>query len=165
LFSPVRAVSNGDAVSAVVGIDPGGRWTGVVARRFDAVVWAAVITREGDMASYLTEIKAAVGDAIATHLLAVDVTVAVEGLVKPTPHMGVISLTGLLDTAVVLGAVMAWWPSAVIVPPGDNGAGPLTAYPARLVGAREVKGEGIARHARSAWDVAGRAVLYRSVPR
>ena len=151
-------------MTAVVGVDPGGRFTGVVARRADAAVWAAVITRDGDMASYLVEVHRAIIDAGLTHHdPAAGVNVAVEGLVKPTPHMGTISLQGLLDTAVVLGAVMAWYPDAIVVPPGDNGAGPLGAYPSRLVGAREKLGAGHARHARSAWDVAGKAALYRAL--
>lgn len=153
-------------MTGVVGVDPGGRYCGVVTRTGDAAVWAAVITRDGDMAGYLVEVRAAIRDAVAV----VDqaggtATVAVEGLVKPSPHMGVISLQGLLDTAVVLGAVMAWYPDAVVVPPGENGAGPLLSYPSRLVGARERVGEGVARHARSAFDVAGKAALYRALQR
>jgi hypothetical protein len=150
-------------VTGVVGVDPGGRYCGIVARQVDAAVWAAVVTRDGDMAPYLAEVQAAIFDAVTCKWPEESFTVAVEGLVTPTPHMGTISLQGLLDTAVVLGAVMGWYPDAVVVPPGDNGAGPLGSYPSRLVGAREKLGAGHARHARSAWDVAGKAALYRAL--
>lgn len=151
----------------VVGVDPGGRYTGIVARSGDLVVWAAVITRDGDdMARYLDEVEEAMLDAV--HACGTDqsrVQIAVEGLTVPSPHMGVIALQGLLDTAVVLGAVMGRWDECVVVPPGENGAAPLTSYPARLVGAREKVGAGKAVHARSAWDVAGKAGLYRALHR
>lgn len=152
----------------VVGVDPGGRFTGIVARAGDVAVWAAVVTRDadGDMARYLDEVEEAMLDAVHHHGVdASRVQVAVEGLVAPSPHMGMVSLQGLLDTAVVLGAVMGRWDECVVVPPGDNGAGPLASYPARLVGSREKVGEGKARHARSAWDVAGKAGLYRALRR
>ena len=81
--------------------------------------------------------------------------IAVEELVHPTPHMGLANVRGLLDTAQILGAVVAVGMLVVRVRPAKFGTAPLASYPAALVGEREVSGKGRLRHARAAWDIAG----------
>lgn len=143
-------------MTAVVGVDPGGRQTGVVARDESGFVWAATITRDDAGSTpgvdYFGEVVAAVTDAAGR--LSGTVLVAVEGVVHPNGHVRMMNVTGLLGTAMVLGALMQEFPAAVVVPPGGHGAGPLDAYPAVLRGPRELKGKGRFRHVRSAWDIA-----------
>jgi hypothetical protein len=149
----------------VVGIDPGGTTSGVVARHGNNVHYAATVHRDSTLVDYLTEI----GDTIdkATHALTCALTdnpirtplIAIEDLNEPTPHLGITNLRGLLGTARVLGAIIQRHPAAIIVPPGRHGSAPLNTYPPVLIGPRERRGTGNARHARSAYDVAGYAAL------
>lgn len=146
----------------IVAIDPGGAETGVVVRDRDQCLWFTVVTRDGmPMADYLAEVVRVVGDPVAD-LASTDgeyPLVAVEGLVEPNAHMGVTSVRGLLDTAKVLGAVLAHWPEAIEVRPGGHGSGSIATYPACL---RPTRGQGRGhdrlRHCRSAFDVAHAAV-------
>lgn len=79
---------------------------------------------------------------------------AVEGVAAPNPHLGVVSVDGVLGAAMVLGAAVGGDPHHVaIVPPGGHGSLPLAAYPPELVGPREKSGGGVLRHCRSAYDV------------
>ncbi|MDA8310697.1 MAG: hypothetical protein M0Z46_08790 [Actinomycetota bacterium] len=142
----------------ILGIDPGGRETGMVVveldgsqRRAPRVARAVLIERgAGETeAAYVGEVVGALRELSDGCRL-----IAVEGLVVPTPHLRVIALSGLLGAAVVLGAVLATAPSATVVPPGGNGSGPLRAYPGELVGPGERAGAGWRRHLRSAWDIA-----------
>lgn len=147
----------------IVGIDPGGTNTGIVARLGDRVLYAATVTRDNDMAGYIAELGDTIDKAInaltcAQHddpLLAP--IVAVEGLNEPTPHLGLTNVRGLLGAAQVLGAILQRHPAAIVVPPGRHGSAPLTTYPPTLIGPRERRGTGNARHARSAYDIAGYA--------
>lgn len=144
-----------------VGIDPGGSETGIIARHGDRCLYRSVVTRDDlQMGDYIAEVISVVVDALA-EVDPVDVLedpVSVEGLTTPNPHIGMTSVRGLLDTAQVLGAVLAHWPTAVVVPPAGNGSAPLAAYPADL---RPIRGQGKGRdrlrHCRSAWDIAGAA--------
>ena len=137
----------------VLGVDPGGQSTGLVLRDRDELRHGEVVKRgDRDMAPYMLDVISAMS------AFTVPALVAVEDVNEPSPHMGMVALRGLLDTAQVLGAVLSQWPHAVVVPPGGHGKGPLAAYPAELVGARERSGAGRLRHARSAWDLAGAAV-------
>ena len=142
----------------VLGIDPGGTQTGLVvvelpARRGEtpSVARAVLVERAAEQGEreYVGEVVGVVRE-----LAEGCEVVGVEGLTVPTPHLRVIALSGLLGAACVLGAVLATVPSAVVVPPGGNGSGPLRAYPAELVGPGERSGAGWRRHLRSAWDVA-----------
>ena len=159
----------------IVGVDPGGRVTGIVARHRDRLIAHDVIARDGRVnartiadAGYAWRVLSGVEDAyhqasklarqIAFNPVGLRLCVAVEGLTPPTPHRGMTNPAGTLAAAVVLGAVLGRWPGAVVVPPGGHGAGPLAAYPAELAGPGEKAGTGVLRHARSAWDVAGAAV-------
>lgn len=147
----------------VVGVDPGGRSTGVVTRHADRLLYAATVTRDGTLADYLTEVTCTVTKAVACAVTdqagttdpIVTPIVAVEDLNEPTPHLGLTNVRGLIGAAEVLGAVLHAYPTAVLVPPGRHGSAPLDTYPPALVGARERQGTGKARHVRSSWDVAG----------
>lgn len=143
----------------VLGVDPGGKTTGMAQRCGPRLAWWALVERrdgESD-ACYLTRVAGAVHQ---RHLES-PVVVAVEGLNHPSPHLGLANVSGLLATAEVLGAlkmaaVMHGW-RLVEVPPGGHGSAPLAGYPRELVRARERTGTGRLRHARSAWDIAGAA--------
>lgn len=151
---------------ATIGIDPGGRATGVVVRYDSRLVWAALLTRSGDAdfpdGGYVCEVVDAIFDAErwAPDLAdGIPATVALEGLRRPGGHARdrdshLIDPTGVMGTAMVVGAVLANWPDAVLVAPGGHGSGPLATYPAELVGEREQVGTGRLRHLRSAWDIA-----------
>lgn len=145
----------------VVGVDPGGRQTGVVARCGPQPLFACIVTRADPenvpTAAYVAEVTGAVADAL--DAIGGQALVAVEGVVHPTGHVRMVNVTGLLGAAVVLGGVLAAFPAAVVVPPGGHGAGPLGAYPDDLCGPRESKGTGRHRHVRSAYDVAAAGVL------
>jgi hypothetical protein len=149
----------------VVGVDPGGAETGVVARHRDRCLFRTVVVRTRGMAMawYLREVVDVVTDAFAhadTVGHADEVLLAVEGLNAPNPRMGMIAVRGILDTAQVLGAVTSHWPAAIVVDPDGHGTGPFAAYPAQLRPTRGCgRGHDQLRHTRSAWDVAGAGVL------
>lgn len=142
-------------MTAVVGIDPGAADTGIVVRSGDNPLAAEIVSRVAgsDDSSYIAEVLAAVAEVVDRY----HAVVAVEGVVHPNPHVRITNISGLLGTAAVYGAVLARWPSAIVVPPKGNGKAPLSTYPEALRGPRERVGEGWRRHARSAWDVAGHA--------
>ncbi len=70
------------------------------------------------------------------------------------------NVSGLLGTAMVVGAVAGFFPNTIEVPPGGNGSGHMGAYPVEL---RPTRGKGAGgdnlRHMRSAWDVGATAGL------
>ncbi len=147
-------------MSIVLGIDPGGRTTGiVVVSRVDRPLDHRLVERQDGerVAEYAYGVASIVKVMVEAHAVEL---VAVEGLVTVNPHVRdrPISPTGLLQAAVVYGAVTAMLTHAmtptVIVRPGSHGSNPLTSYPPDLVGARERKGTGKLRHVRSAFDVA-----------
>lgn len=151
--------------AAVIGVDPGGRQTGLVVRCGDSCLAADLVTREGPEtfpeADYLGEVVEAIGGLVV--YASQDLPelfgagwprVAVEGVVHPNGHVRMINAAGLLGTATVLGAVLAHFPAALVVPPAGHGAGPRQAYPAALWPPTEKRGAGRCRHLRSAWDIA-----------
>lgn len=149
----------------VIGVDPGGRQTGIVVRYGDNCLAADLVTRDGPEAfpgaDYLAEVVDAIGglivygrDQICGDDTCAPAVVAVEGVVHPSGHVRMINAAGLLGTATVLGAVLAHYPAALVVPPAGNGAGPRSAYPAVLWPPTEKRGTGRCRHLRSAWDIA-----------
>ena len=146
----------------IVGVDPGGRQTGLVVRHGDQLLAADLVTRDGPetfpKADYLAEVVDAIGGLVVwAGQEAPDAgrpKVAVEGVVHPSGHVRMINAAGLLGTATVLGAVLAAWPSALVIPPASHGAGPRSAYPAQLWPPTEKRGAGRHRHVRSAWDIA-----------
>jgi hypothetical protein len=150
----------------VVGVDPGGRFTGIIARYGPDLLahWLTRRTVDGGRHTYtLAGYIALVLDDLAeakrralTHA-GPGYVVAVEDLQEPNPHMGLTNIRGALDTAAVLGAVLAHFPEAILVPPGRHGTAMLRLYPSTLVGPRERTGHGKAplQHCRAAWDIAG----------
>jgi hypothetical protein len=149
---------------AVVGVDPGGRSTGICARGNDVVLVSVLIPRPGrDPLPRSADLRRVVViiEAVCRQLRAAGWTphVAVEDVVAPNPHLGMSNPVGLLGTAMVLGAVLSRWPGAAIVAPKGHGSAPLAAYPTELVGPTETAGTGKRRHLRSAWDIAGAAEM------
>lgn len=149
----------------MIGVDPGGRQTGLVVRYGNACLAADLITRDGPEVfpgpDYLAEVVEAIGGLVV--YASQDLPelagagwprIAVEGVVHPNGHVRMINAAGLLGTATVLGAVLAHFPAALVVPPAGNGAGPRSAYPAALWPPTEKRGTGRRRHLRSAWDIA-----------
>jgi len=142
-----------------IGVDPGGRETGVVLRVGRECARAVVVVRELDeMGPYLREVVDLLAELGADHPPDVRPLVLVEGISHPTGRnldgkVAPINVDGLIAAAQVIGAILVTFPTALVVPPGRHGKAPLIAYPPELRGAREVKGAGRLRHARSAWDV------------
>jgi hypothetical protein len=143
----------------VTGVDPGGRNVGIAARRGDELVDFCVLERKGISeipdAAWLEEVC---GAAVEYHE-GFGGRVAVEGVRPPTGfkygRRDPINFAGLIGTSMVLGAIQALLPDAIVVAPAQHGTAPLSTYPDRLVGDREQVGYGRYRHARSAWDIAG----------
>lgn len=159
---------------AWVGVDPGGRATGIVVRRGTELLWWAVLEREGDddpvrgvgvAARTVEMVLAGIGTAL--HHAGPGAHLAVEGVTAPVPHINgkvrIIDPAPTIAAAVVLGGILALHPKAVVVPPNRHGHGLLMAYPPELVtdaerrsGLRREAGQSaLVRHARSAWDCAG----------
>lgn len=143
-------------MQSVVGVDPGGRYTGVVRLLSGDKLASAVVLRRttGDDfpdTAYIHEVI----DEIAAQAERSDI-VAVEGLSEPSSHingeLSIINVKGVMGVAMVYGAVLARWPRAIIVPPGGNGALPDYAYPEPI--RKYARLGGPSDHARSAFDVA-----------
>lgn len=128
-----------------IGVDPGAKETGVVVRTGETIWWQSVLT--GTPAEIVREVRDLWLDLLHPIL-------AVEDLNAPNPHVGMMNPASLIGTAKVLGAILGAFPEAIVVPPGGNGSGPLSAYPEAL---RPTRGKGAGkdklRHCRSAWDV------------
>ena len=154
----------------VIGVDPGGRYAGIVVRRgSDTLVDRTVLDRRHDRNSDL-----GLDDVLAwARFVAVTVDdlrvahgalwVAAEGVKAPSPHVrrrdgnALTNVAGILDTAVVLGALGLAFVDLIVVDPGGNGALPDYAYPEAIrSGTRGLGGPPV--HARAAWDVAGAAI-------
>lgn len=149
----------------IIGVDPGGKHTGIVVRTPAGLHRWSLITRTTPIDWYLGEVVDAVTEArdFARNLILADgpadlrtPVLAVEDLNDPTPQMGITSVRGLLDTAQVLGALAGHW-VITRVPPGGHGSGVLAAYPPALRGDGETRGRGKLKHCRSAWDLAATA--------
>lgn len=154
----------------VVGVDPGARSTGVVVVSAGEVIHCVLLENKGALlpvpAGYVAGVVGEVTGLVARFPGCV---VAVEGVNRPSWHVAksakrgaASNPTGVIGTAVVLGAVMGACPDCVVVPPGRNGSRPLGAYPDCLVGVGEKRregwrsrvGTGAKRHVRSAFDIA-----------
>ena len=142
----------------VLAIDPGGVETGVILRDGATLVAHDLVARKvGEpQAAYVTAVIETVE--ARRHRLYPDV-IAVEGVKRPNPHVRLSNPQGIIDTAVIFGAILGQWPTAVVVPPGEHGRGPLQAYPPALRPARgHGKGADALRHCRAAWDIASAAI-------
>lgn len=154
-------------MSTIVGVDPGGRYVGVVRRNGDGVSAACVLTRTtGDDLpdqAFIHEVL----DEIAVQLEDAD-AVAIEWLTMPRGHnpegdQTYITVYGIVGTGMIIGAVLARWPDAIIVPAGGNGDLPEQAYPEPI--RKRVRIGGPSTHARSAYDVARRGDLLLRINR
>ena len=154
-----------------LGIDPGGRETGIAVRRGDRLLaWAVTVRRGQDTtppADYVAAVAIDALAALADAGVAADdpaLRVASED-VRYWPgrsghhcpacrgtHVPARNMTGVLGAAIVHGAILARWPATVIVPPGQGHGGLHgLAYPEPI--RPSGRGHDRARHARSAWDV------------
>lgn len=149
----------------VIGADPGGRQTGIVARKGRELLGFEVIERVGKSDLPDLEYITAVVDAIwqlGRQPQARGGVLAVEGVTKPSGHAKgrkghLIDPAGLMGTSMVFGAILAEFRHTplIVVEPGQHGQAALRFYPPELVGPRERTGSGgRLRHCRSAWDIA-----------
>lgn len=160
----------------VVGVDPGGRWTGIVTRSGRELVSHRTLQRPKSsliedlgpgLDAWRAENLEAITEALEAAVPHGQVALACEGIVAPNPHQrrsdgnSLTNVNGILATAVVFGAVLQEYAGkVVIVPPGGNGSAPRGCYPAEIdvpPGLRKGPPRDKNRHARSAWDVAGAA--------
>jgi len=152
----------------IIGIDPGARYTGVVVRDGDAVLHSSTLVRPQEMISG-TDWALSVIDQIAIILkdFPSSIPVSVEGISDPKGfHQGkraAINPKDIIRAGIVLGAVVAAYPKAIVVPPGNNGSMHYSNYPAAIIGKRpadlpgSTQGAGTRGHEQSAYDVAGKA--------
>lgn len=142
-----------------IGVDPGSRETGIVARQGRDLLGHQVVRRTTKDrfpdVCYIDEVLCAIWrfgklpDARGGLL-------AIEGVEPPNPHLGMSNPTGVMGTSIVLGAVMGEFRHSpvVLVEPAAHGQAPLRTYPPELIGEKERRGAGRLRHCRSAWDIA-----------
>lgn len=171
--------------TVTLGIDPGGRSTGVVIRRRDELLAAAVIERhpsnviddhEYGLALWVRqaveETDRLLGATLEVYGPAA-VEVAVETFRRPSPHArrtdgnSLTNVDGLLATAAVVGALTRRHGYITrLVEPGGHGSRPDGTYPLELRPKASTTRKGPPadrlRHARSAWDIAGAAILRRA---
>lgn len=160
----------------IIGIDPGARYTGVVIRDGDVVLHSSTLVRDLNKPSG-TDWAIQVVRGIQTILADFPtIPVAIEGISDPKGfHRGqraAINPRDIIRAGIVLGALAATWPDAVIVPPGSNGSQHYSHYPAELIGRRppelpgSTNGAGTRDHEQSAYDVAGKGarIHYRKHP-
>lgn len=150
----------------VLGIDPGARYTGISLRDNDTPIYSAIFVRPQSMSA--TEW------ALECSRLALEVYneykpsyVALEGISDPKGfykgEQAAINPKDIIRTGIVLGALVATWPDAIIVEPGGNGDRHESFYPESLSGRRPKdlagsnKGSNTRKHEKSAYDVAGKA--------
>lgn len=153
-------------MTVVIGVDPGGRSTGLVlvdtatAPGDDSLLGCTTVDRAQDgrpltdvPADYLTRVMAVV---LTWSRFAGTELLAIEGLNRPSGHVRILDPSGLIATAHVIGAIRgrAWSTPTVLVAPGRNGTSlPWTAYPTPIRG-KSPAGQDARRHMRSAYDVA-----------
>lgn len=142
--------------SVLLGIDPGAMETGIVLLVDEEVTRASVVkrNRQPSRGAYVTEIISTVKDFLGKTK---NPTVCVEDVVKPKPFyrgkQSFVNVSSIIDTSIVLGAILAHYPKAVVCPPGHNGQGELASYPPLLIGKHEKSGKSaVRRHVRSAYD-------------
>ena len=141
--------------SVVIGVDPGGRETGIVLVNRGHLVDHEVITLKAPPKTWPTrEYLDAVVAAVRSRLDEFDADlVTLEGLKEPNPHLGMTSTRGLISTATVFGAVQITF-ECEVVQPGGHGLGPPGAYPEAIRIPAGGKGNDKLRHCRSAYDIA-----------
>ena len=148
-----------------IGVDPGGRYTGIVIRSRDEVIDAVVVDRRkveaidpADVLAWARYVTVTVADHREVAPYAV---LGVEMVQPPNPHVrrrdgnSLTNVAGILDTAVVVGALALAFVDLVPVDPGGNGAQAPNLYPSKIGPGARLGGP--SDHARAAFDVAGAA--------
>lgn len=157
-----------DGSPVVIGIDPGARNTGVVARQNDAVLYSTTIVTPDDGSDPLTHarnVAARTAEIVATFPGAV---VGVESISAPKGYKdgkrSPLNPKHIMYAAAVAGAVAERFPDAHLIAPGGNGSQHESQYPPMLIGRRpkDLPGSntsGTRNHERSAYDVAGKTQI------
>ena len=167
----ITALSTTPVGQPVLGIDPGYRYVGIVARDGDVPLSATTLVRPDEVEDPF-EWAATVCEEVRTILFRdcpAETRVAVEGVSAPKGFKGgeraSINPKYILFTGVVAGAVFREFKpeGIVVVAPGGNGSQHVTNYPPSLVGRRSpdlpgsTNGAKTRNHEQSAYDVAGKA--------
>lgn len=139
----------------ICGVDPGGATTGIAVRDGHQLKSAELVHRDAPDRAGFMAYCGQVLDAIEAH--AGTNLIALEDIHPPKGALGMINLHGVVDTAKLIGMILAQFPGVELVDPGGHGTAPLSAYPKQLVNPAEKVGTGQRRHARAAWDIAGAA--------
>lgn len=151
----------------VVGIDPGAKYLGIVARSNDGnVAWAE--TFHGTMNDTTDWIHACLArieqilDAVPAIAIGVETITSPKGFQDGS--RAPINPGHVARAAAVYGAVIGRWPDSIPVTPAGNGSKPADYYPSVLVGRRPkdlpgavYPGVRTRNHEKSAYDVAGTA--------
>lgn len=148
----------------VLAVDPGSKTSGLVVRDGQSCLHVELVERGSAFEEYFEQVIDAAMAASKSHNPDVH---AVEGVVAPSPHLGLIDVGPLLEIAEMVGALRNF--GFVVVRPRGHGRPPElplaalkvymeASYPAELLGERETTYGGAKRHLRSAWDVAASAV-------
>lgn len=151
----------------VMGVDPGSRYTGVVVRDGDVVLHSSTLVRPQELNSTDWALLVVAGVQEIRKEFPARLPMGVEGVNPPTGFSrgkkAALNPKDIIRAGIVLGAVVATWPTAQIVPPGRNGSQHYTHYPSVLIGRRPAdlpgasNGAGTRDHEQSAYDVAGKA--------
>lgn len=155
----------------VLGIDPGYRYVGIVARDGDVVLSATTLVRPDSISDPFEWAEAVCAEARVIHFrdCPAETRVAVEGVSAPkgfkNGQRASIDPKYILFTGVVAGAVFREFTAEgiIVVAPGGNGSQHQTHYPPSLVNSRpaDLPGSsnkaGTRAHEQSAYDVAGKA--------
>lgn len=156
-----------EGVATVMGIDPGARYTGIIVRDNDEPIYSGIFVRPADMSSTDWALES-VRLSLEVYKEYSPTHVALEGISDPKGfykgQQAAINPKDIIRTGVVLGALVATWPQAIIVDPGGNGDRHESFYPDALNGRRPKdlagsnKGANTRKHEKSAYDVAGKAM-------
>lgn len=151
-----------------IGIDPGPTYTAVSVIEDEVLILSTTYKRPaGDVPPvfWATEVAHMIQKEIIERWP--DADIGIEGVVTPQSHFqgkkNLINPKTVIHTALVVGALAALNPTAVIVRPGKNGS--QATYPEELTGTRpktlEGKAVGTRNHERSAFDVANQVPLLK----
>lgn len=141
-------------MTVTIGVDPGARHTGLVEVR-DGHLETSVTIHAGPGSPLHVPSPLYVAQIVEWLTGRASDRVHIETVNVPRVYMRgqkqMISPASVMGACVVIGAVLAVRPGAVLVAPGGHGQLPDSMYPAALT----VRGQKTARkHERSAWDIA-----------
>lgn len=162
---PFNLVADDDA-PIFLGIDPGARFTGVVARRNDAVLFSTTVVRPEDVKEVLEYVRFVVDEIKEIVESYPNAYIGVESISDPKGYKdgkkSPLNPRHIMTTAAVAGAVASHWRNATPIAPQGNGSQHESHYPPALIGRRPKDlpgykpGIGTRSHERSAYDVAGK---------